>query len=161
MLSSLIYFQSKYGGRRLQWQPSLGHCNLKANFKSGSKELQVSLYQGNHNQGTIYPQKHVISQITVTNGRTDHNCRKALTENYFSALCLLQFNEMNEISLEDLKERTNIEDEEIRRTLQVEKRSTAQKNAKKNMRNFQCYAILVFSTYLTIISSVYISNSMN
>jgi len=73
------FYQSKYGGRRLQWQPSLGHCNLKANFKSGSKELQVSLYQ---------------------------------------ALCLLQFNEMNEISLEDLKERTNIEDEEIRRTLQ-------------------------------------------
>jgi len=73
------FYQSKYAGRRLQWQPSLGHCNLKANFKSGSKELQVSLYQ---------------------------------------ALCLLQFNECDEITLEELKERTNIDDEEIRRTLQ-------------------------------------------
>lgn len=74
------FYSAKYpGGRKLQWQPSLGHCNLKANFKSGSKELQVSLYQ---------------------------------------ALCLLQFNEGYEFTLQELKDRTNIEDGEVRRTLQ-------------------------------------------
>jgi len=73
------FYKSKYSGRKLQWQASLGHCNLKANFKSGSKELQVSLYQ---------------------------------------ALCLLEFNNCDEMSLTELKNATNIEDGEIRRTLQ-------------------------------------------
>jgi len=73
------FYKSKYSGRKLQWQPSLGHCNLKATFKNGTKELQVSLYQ---------------------------------------ALCLLQFNDGDEFSLEELQLATNIEDGEIRRTLQ-------------------------------------------
>jgi len=73
------FYQGKYSGRKLQWQASLGHCVLRANFKSGQKELQVSLFQ---------------------------------------ALCLLQFNNTDELSLEDMKEATNIEDGEMRRTLQ-------------------------------------------
>jgi len=73
------FYQGKYSGRKLQWQPSLGHCVLKANFQSGQKELQVSLFQ---------------------------------------ALCLLLFNSCEEMSLVELKEATNIEDGELRRTLQ-------------------------------------------
>ena len=34
-------------------------------------------------------------------------------------MCLLQFNNTDELSLEDMKEATNIEDGEMRRTLQV------------------------------------------
>jgi hypothetical protein len=41
--------QGKYSGRKLQWQASLGHCNLMAFFKGGDKELQVSLFQGRKN----------------------------------------------------------------------------------------------------------------
>ena len=37
------FYLSKYSGRKLQWQPSLGHCVLKADFSAGKKELQVSL----------------------------------------------------------------------------------------------------------------------
>jgi len=73
------FYQGKYSGRKLQWQASLGHCVLRANFKSGQKELQVSLFQ---------------------------------------ALCLLQFNNIDELSLEEMKVATNIEDGEMRRTLQ-------------------------------------------
>ena len=40
------FLKGKYSGRKLQWQASLGHCVLKAHFKSGQKELQVSLFQG-------------------------------------------------------------------------------------------------------------------
>lgn len=72
--------QGKYSGRKLQWQASLGHCVLRANFKSGQKELQVSLFQ---------------------------------------ALCMLQFNNVDELTLEEIKDQTNIEDGEMRRTLQV------------------------------------------
>jgi len=73
------FYQGKYSGRKLQWQASLGHCVLKANFRSGQKELQVSLFQ---------------------------------------ALCLMQFNSIDEMSLEEVREVTNIEDGELRRTLQ-------------------------------------------
>lgn len=39
------FYLGKHSGRKLQWQPSLGHCVLKAVFKHGDKELQVSLFQ--------------------------------------------------------------------------------------------------------------------
>jgi len=39
------FYLSKYSGRRLMWQNSLGHCVLKANFPKGKKELAVSLFQ--------------------------------------------------------------------------------------------------------------------
>ena len=59
---------------------------LRANFKSGQKELQVSLFQ---------------------------------------ALCMLQFNNVDELTLEEIKDQTNIEDGEMRRTLQVGKISVS------------------------------------
>ncbi|KAK6617755.1 Cullin-4B [Polyplax serrata] len=76
------FYLLKHSGRKLQWQPTLGHCVLKATFDQssmGKKELQVSLFQ---------------------------------------ALVLLLFNETNEISLEDIRTATAIEDSELRRTLQ-------------------------------------------
>ncbi|GAB1605805.1 cullin-4A-like [Argonauta hians] len=39
------FYLGKHSGRKLQWQPTLGHCVLKAEFSSGKKELQVSLFQ--------------------------------------------------------------------------------------------------------------------
>uniref|UniRef100_A0A6M2DJ61 Cullin-4B n=1 Tax=Xenopsylla cheopis TaxID=163159 RepID=A0A6M2DJ61_XENCH len=73
------FYLNKHSGRKLQWQPTLGHCVLKASFDQGAKELQVSLFQ---------------------------------------ALVLLLFNNINVISFEDIKTSTNIEDGELRRTLQ-------------------------------------------
>ena len=41
------FYLGKHSGRKLQWQPTLGHCVLKAHFNNLStpKELQVSLFQ--------------------------------------------------------------------------------------------------------------------
>lgn len=39
------YYLVKHTGRKLQWQPTLGHCVLKARFDAGPKDLQVSLFQ--------------------------------------------------------------------------------------------------------------------
>ncbi|GAB4829360.1 hypothetical protein Ancab_019031 [Ancistrocladus abbreviatus] len=39
------FYLSKYHGRRLMWQNSLGHCVLKVDFPKGRKELAVSLFQ--------------------------------------------------------------------------------------------------------------------
>ncbi|CAD6242173.1 GSCOCG00009432001-RA-CDS [Cotesia congregata] len=73
------FYLGKHSGRKLQWQPTLGHCVLKAWFQAGNKELQVSLFQG---------------------------------------LVLILFNDADDLSLEEIKAATNIEDGELRRTLQ-------------------------------------------
>uniref|UniRef100_A0A8C2WXS7 Cullin 4B n=1 Tax=Cyclopterus lumpus TaxID=8103 RepID=A0A8C2WXS7_CYCLU len=39
------FYLGKHSGRKLQWQSTLGHCVLKAEYKEGKKELQVSLFQ--------------------------------------------------------------------------------------------------------------------
>ena len=39
------FYLGKHSGRKLQWQPTLGLCVLKAHFPVGAKELQVSLFQ--------------------------------------------------------------------------------------------------------------------
>uniref|UniRef100_A0ACB8FJ67 Cullin-4A n=1 Tax=Sphaerodactylus townsendi TaxID=933632 RepID=A0ACB8FJ67_9SAUR len=39
------FYLGKHSGRKLQWQTSLGHAVLKAEFKEGKKEFQVSLFQ--------------------------------------------------------------------------------------------------------------------
>ncbi|KAL4716905.1 hypothetical protein ACJJTC_012716 [Scirpophaga incertulas] len=39
------FYLAKHSGRRLHWQPTLGHCVLRAHFAQGNKELQVSLFQ--------------------------------------------------------------------------------------------------------------------
>ncbi|KAL8623970.1 Cullin-4A [Nucella lapillus] len=41
------FYLGKHSGRKLQWQPTLGHCVLKADFNGFTvrKELQVSLFQ--------------------------------------------------------------------------------------------------------------------
>ncbi|KAF9185173.1 Cullin-4B [Haplosporangium sp. Z 11] len=39
------FYLSKHKGRRLMWQNSLGHSVVRANFPSGTKELQLSLFQ--------------------------------------------------------------------------------------------------------------------
>ncbi|GAB2296895.1 hypothetical protein Dimus_030996 [Dionaea muscipula] len=73
------FYLSKYSGRRLMWQNSLGHCVLKAEFAKGKKELAVSLFQ---------------------------------------AVVLMLFNDADELSFQDIKDATRIEDKELRRTLQ-------------------------------------------
>ena len=39
------FYLGKHSGRKLQWQPSLGLCVVKAEFAQAAKELQVSLFQ--------------------------------------------------------------------------------------------------------------------
>jgi len=74
------FYHGKYSGRKLQWQPNLGHAVLKAQFRGGEKELKVSTFQ---------------------------------------TLVLVHFNGTSEpASFEDLKEATNIEEGELKRTLQ-------------------------------------------
>lgn len=73
------FYITTYSGRKLQWQPNLGFCILKAYFPNGMKELQVSLFQ---------------------------------------TIILLLFNVTDEISYKDIKEATNLDATELKRTLQ-------------------------------------------
>lgn len=39
------FYNNKYSGRRLHWKHTLAHCQLKARFPLGDKELVVSSFQ--------------------------------------------------------------------------------------------------------------------
>ncbi|KGY15104.1 hypothetical protein PABG_12054 [Paracoccidioides brasiliensis Pb03] len=39
------FYNSKYNGRKLHWKHSLAHCQLKAKFPKGDKEIVVSAFQ--------------------------------------------------------------------------------------------------------------------
>ena len=39
------FYNNKYNGRKLQWKHSLAHCQLKARFPKGNKEIVVSSFQ--------------------------------------------------------------------------------------------------------------------
>nr|CAI5851617.1 unnamed protein product [Callosobruchus analis] len=72
------FYSSNHSGRKLVWQPNLGHCIVKATFDCGNKELQVSLFQ---------------------------------------TIVLLLFNEVEKLTFAEILELTNIETDELKRTL--------------------------------------------
>jgi cullin-4 len=63
-----LFYLSKHSGRKLQWQPSLGHCVLKACFPHGDKELQVSLFQALVLLLFNGPDKHDFADIKTATG---------------------------------------------------------------------------------------------
>ncbi|KAF5292602.1 hypothetical protein FQA39_LY13935 [Lamprigera yunnana] len=75
----LKFYTTSHSGRKLIWQPNLGHCIVKAYFANGKKELQISLFQ---------------------------------------TIVLLLFNNFNEISYKSIQETINLEEKELKCTLQ-------------------------------------------
>lgn len=73
------FYKTQHKGRKLSFDHALGNAVLKAQFKAGSKDLTVSLYQ---------------------------------------TLVLLLFNEQDEFDFQTIKARLQMEDGELRRTLQ-------------------------------------------
>ncbi len=39
------HYKTKHSGRKLEWKHALAHCQLKATFPKGSKEIVVSCFQ--------------------------------------------------------------------------------------------------------------------
>uniref|UniRef100_A0A452TQJ6 Cullin family profile domain-containing protein n=1 Tax=Ursus maritimus TaxID=29073 RepID=A0A452TQJ6_URSMA len=72
------FYLSKHSGRKLQWQSTLGHCVLKAEFKKGKKELQVTLFQTlvllMFNEGDQFS----LEEIKVATGVEDRELRRTL-----------------------------------------------------------------------------------
>ncbi|XP_028315928.1 cullin-4B [Gouania willdenowi] len=72
------FYLGKHSGRKLQWQSTLGHCVLKAEFKEGKKELQVSLFQTlvllMFNEGEEFS----LEEIKVATGIEDSELRRTL-----------------------------------------------------------------------------------
>ncbi|XP_033637591.1 cullin-4A-like [Asterias rubens] len=71
------FYLSKHSGRKLQWQPNLGHCVVKAQFKE-VKELHVSLFQSLvlllFNEGNDY----TLEDIAQATGIEDTELRRTL-----------------------------------------------------------------------------------
>ncbi|CAK7313894.1 Cul4b [Vulpes lagopus] len=72
------FYLSKSSGRKLQWQSTLGHCVLKADFKKGKKELQVTLFQTlvllMFNEGDHFS----LEEIKMATGLEDRELRRTL-----------------------------------------------------------------------------------
>uniref|UniRef100_A0A8C4DU65 Cullin 4B n=1 Tax=Dicentrarchus labrax TaxID=13489 RepID=A0A8C4DU65_DICLA len=72
------FYLGKHSGRKLQWQSTLGHCVLKAEFKEGKKELQVSLFQTlvllMFNEGEEF----TLEEIKLATGIEDSELRRTL-----------------------------------------------------------------------------------
>uniref|UniRef100_H3DEA3 Cullin-4B n=1 Tax=Tetraodon nigroviridis TaxID=99883 RepID=H3DEA3_TETNG len=79
------FYLGKHSGRKLQWQSTLGHCVLKAEFnpfpkkkKKGKKELQVSLFQTlvllMFNEGEEF----TLEEIKLATGIGDSELRRTL-----------------------------------------------------------------------------------
>ncbi|KAL6480181.1 hypothetical protein MHYP_G00112140 [Metynnis hypsauchen] len=72
------FYLGKHSGRKLQWQSTLGHCVLKAEFKEGKKELQVSLFQTlvllMFNEGEEF----CLEEIKLATGIEDSELRRTL-----------------------------------------------------------------------------------
>ncbi|KAL2770496.1 cullin-4A isoform 1 [Daubentonia madagascariensis] len=72
------FYLGKHSGRKLQWQTTLGHAVLKAEFKEGKKEFQVSLFQTlvllMFNEGDEFS----FEEVKVATGIEDSELRRTL-----------------------------------------------------------------------------------
>ncbi|NXW79473.1 CUL4A protein, partial [Hirundo rustica] len=72
------FYLGKHSGRKLQWQTTLGHAVLKAEFKEGKKEFQVSLFQTlvllMFNEGDEFS----FEEIKMATGVEDNELRRTL-----------------------------------------------------------------------------------
>ncbi|KAJ1117587.1 hypothetical protein NDU88_005784 [Pleurodeles waltl] len=72
------FYLGKHSGRKLQWQSNLGHAVLKAEFKEGKKEIQVSLFQTlvllMYNEGEEFS----FEEIKMATGVEDGELRRTL-----------------------------------------------------------------------------------
>nr|XP_013809516.1 PREDICTED: cullin-4A [Apteryx mantelli mantelli] len=73
-----MFYLGKHSGRKLQWQTTLGHAVLKADFKEGKKEFQVSLFQTlvllMFNEGDEFS----FEEIKMATGIEDSELRRTL-----------------------------------------------------------------------------------
>ncbi|XP_019379658.1 PREDICTED: cullin-4A isoform X1 [Gavialis gangeticus] len=72
------FYLGKHSGRKLQWQTTLGQAVLKAEFKEGKKEFQVSLFQTlvllMFNEGDEFS----FEEIKMATGVEDSELRRTL-----------------------------------------------------------------------------------
>ncbi|XP_071427473.1 cullin-4A [Pithys albifrons albifrons] len=72
------FYLGKHSGRKLQWQTTLGHAVLKAEFREGKKEFQVSLFQTlvllMFNEGDEFS----FEEIKMATGVEDSELRRTL-----------------------------------------------------------------------------------
>lgn len=96
------FYLEKHSGRKLQWQPTLGNCVLRAQFEAVRNNILFK------------------SICSVLNFHYNNNLQgpKELMVSLFQALVLLLFNDEPTIIYEDILAATGIEDGELRRTLQ-------------------------------------------
>lgn len=93
------FYLGKHSGRKLQWQPTLGHCLLKAEFPQVISLEEEVLVARVRKLWEVF----LICLYLWLQGR------KELQVSLFQALVLLLFNKADSITFEEIKAGTNIE----------------------------------------------------
>ncbi len=66
------YYKSKHSGRKLEWKHALAHCQVKATYPKGNKEIVVSSFQAivllafNSNTTMSYSDLQAASGLGIT-----------------------------------------------------------------------------------------------
>lgn len=92
------FYLGKHSGRKLQWQSTLGHCVLKAEFKEVDDRFPILLCVCSVNSIKIF----FLLLKKKKKGK------KELQVSLFQTLVLLMFNEGEEFTLEEIKLATGI-----------------------------------------------------
>lgn len=97
-----LFYLGKHSGRKLQWQPTLGHAVLKAEFK----EVRAwYILTGHRADRQIGLRKRLIctdNDFFILKGK------KELQVSLFQTLVLLMFNEGEDFSIEEIRTATGI-----------------------------------------------------
>uniref|UniRef100_H2ZFL9 Cullin-4 n=1 Tax=Ciona savignyi TaxID=51511 RepID=H2ZFL9_CIOSA len=104
------FYLSKHSGRKLSFRATLGHCVLKSKFKNRDRFYDLLLINVFINTFLILYFLSFCDQRFVGN--------KELQVSQFQALVLLLYNEAQSYSYPQIKSSTQIEDAELKRTLQ-------------------------------------------
>lgn len=92
-----LFYLGKHSGRKLQWQPTLGHAVLKAEFKEVREWYMLKMHRKaiNHLNWTC-------NEYFILQGK------KELQVSLFQTLVLLMFNEGEEFGVEEIRTATGI-----------------------------------------------------
>lgn len=95
------FYLGKHSGRKLQWQSTLGHCVLKAEFKEVDDSFLRMLW-------CVLLTQWMKLNVNCSLWFFEQKGKKELQVSLFQTLVLLMFNEGEEFTLEEIKLATGI-----------------------------------------------------
>ena len=148
------YYKNKHTGRRLTWKHSLAHCQLKAEFPKGNKEIVVSAFQAivllhfnGKDPGTSISYNEIQAASNLDDGELKRTMQSLACAKYRVLIKMPKGREVN--SSDTFSFNANFSDPKYRIKInQVQAKETKQENKETHERvaadrNFETQAAIV------------------